>query len=335
MFQLPQKKMILDGFLSGVFGAIGADRQAMAEEKIADENLEYQKERAEIEDARYEEETAYNRAFAEDERAYQREFAAEERDYQRALQQQIFDREDTAIARQAQSLASLGINPLSQKLEGLGAGQAISASVPGVGASAPSASSRSALPLHNDFKPQNKLAYFAEGLKGGLSSILGFADTMNGLQTGEYQRDALALQNDKQFLDNLQKANSLGIRYDGYFFGGNKKWTKEHNYRNSSNIFNTDDGTNLFDTPEFKQGLYSDYKKRYFDYMPNWAKTLEAVSNDNVYGQAERALTKMSNLFDKAYSNLFDKNEAKSMYDLGKGKNGKWNPYNILLNLFY
>lgn len=318
MFHLPQKKMILDGFLSGVFGAIGADRQSMAEEKIADENLEYQKERAKIEDARYEDETAYNRAFAEDERAYNR-----------ALQQKLFEREDTAFSRQAEDLARVGINPLSVNLNGAGAGQAVSS------ATAPTDSTRSALPLHNDFKPQNKLAYFAEGMKGGLSSLLGLADTMNGLQTGEYQRDALALQNDKQFLDNLRTANSLGINYQGYFYSGDKKWRKNHNYRNGSLFFNSPDGTLLYDTPEFKQGLYSDYKKRYFENLPDWSKTMDAISNDNVYNQAERALTKMSNLFDKAYTNLFDKNEGQTMYDLGKGKNGKWNPFNILLKLFY
>ena len=75
--------------------------------QIANQNLQYQKERNAIEDARYEDETsynrafaederAYNRAFAEDERAYNRAFAEEQRDYNRALQQQIFEREDTA-----------------------------------------------------------------------------------------------------------------------------------------------------------------------------------------------------------------------------------------------
>ena len=59
--------------------------------EIAEENLEYQKERNAIEDSRYEEETAYNRAFAEDERQYQRDFAENQRDYERALQQQIFE----------------------------------------------------------------------------------------------------------------------------------------------------------------------------------------------------------------------------------------------------
>ena len=43
-----------------------------SQEKINDQNLAFQRERNQIEDTRYQEETAYNRAFAEDERAYNR-----------------------------------------------------------------------------------------------------------------------------------------------------------------------------------------------------------------------------------------------------------------------
>ena len=81
------------GFMKGFFdwyhdnGIIpniwkGATGQ-LSQEKINDQNLEYQEERNKIEDARYAEETAYNRAFAEEERAYNRAFAEDERSYQR------------------------------------------------------------------------------------------------------------------------------------------------------------------------------------------------------------------------------------------------------------
>ena len=139
-------------FLGGLFGLGQVGLQNAANEQLAKENLEYQRERNEIEDARYAEETAYNRniaeeerqynrTFAEDDRAwnrgfaerqlsYNRQFAEEERQYNRALQQEIFKREDTAIARQAESLSKLGINPLSQNMNGLNAGQVISSSAP-------------------------------------------------------------------------------------------------------------------------------------------------------------------------------------------------------------
>lgn len=206
--------MSLLGSLVG--GLIGAGSQAQTDQtnyKIAMENLNYQRERNAIEDARYQDETSYNRAFAEDERNYQRAFAEDERAYNRALQQEIFNREDTALERQASSLSSMGINPLSQQMNGLGAGQALTPSSPGVEASAPGMSSRGGQALHNDMKFNNILS--------GISPVMSMMDTINGLKTGEYQRDLLKSQRDKQILDNqekemdnLIKAKKHGIKVD-------------------------------------------------------------------------------------------------------------------------
>ncbi len=220
-------------FLGGLFGMGQTGLQNAANLQIAQENLKYQKERNEIEDARYAEETAYNRAFSEDEReynrafaederawnrgfaqkqfAYNKAFAEDEREYNRALQQEIFRREDTAIARQAESLSKLGINPLSQNMNGLNAGQVISSSAPStVGSpsssihpsSAAASSSRGGRALHNDMKYEISLA-----------PILGMLDTINGIQTGEYSRDKLQLENDRMFLENALLANEMGIDY--------------------------------------------------------------------------------------------------------------------------
>ena len=127
---------ILGGLLNGFTDIFTSLTGQKTQRDINDQNIEFQKERNAIEDARYAEETAYNRAFAEEERAYnrafaederkyqrnwaqdertyQRDWALNERDYQRSLQQTIFDREDTAIARQADALRAQGINPASQ-----------------------------------------------------------------------------------------------------------------------------------------------------------------------------------------------------------------------------
>lgn len=224
---------LFNTFLGGLFGMGQVGLQNAANAQIAKENLEYQKERNEIEDARYDEETAYNRAIAADERdynrnvaaderawnrgfaqkqfAFNRAFALDEREYNRALQQQIFAREDTAIARQAESLSKLGINPLSQNMNGLGAGQVISSSAPStVGSpssslhpsSAPASSSRGGQALHNNMKYEFSLA-----------PILGMLDTINGIQSGEYTRDKLQLENDRMFLENALLANEMGIDY--------------------------------------------------------------------------------------------------------------------------
>lgn len=200
-----------NGLLTGIWkGATGQ----LSQEQIAEQNLEYQRERNEIEDARYEEETAYNRAFAEnqreyerafaeDERDYQRTFAEDERAYQRALQQQVFEREDTAIERQANSLSKLGINPLSQNMSGLGSGAVVSASNPAssVAPSAslsPSMSFRGGSALHNDFQPDSILE--------SISPIMSFLNGMENMNTQGLQRDALREQNDYQRLLNQEKA---------------------------------------------------------------------------------------------------------------------------------
>ena len=184
-------------------------------EEIADENLSYQRERNEIEDARYEDETAYNRAFEEDERDYQRAFAENQRDYERALQQQIFDREDTAIERQANSLSKLGINPLSQNMSGLGAGQAVSAGGAPSASVAPSASARGGSALHNDFRMQDM------GVLQSITPILSLANGVSNLNTQGFQRDKLReeadyqrLKNEEQALINADLAKKLNTEQD-------------------------------------------------------------------------------------------------------------------------
>lgn len=203
----------IGAFLGGLFGLAGTQIQNNSNYDIARMNLDYQRERNAIEDERYENETAYNRAFAEDERDYQRKFAEDERAYNRALQQEIFNREDTALERQASSLSQMGINPLSQQMNGLGAGQALTPSIAPSGVSEPSFSSRGGQALHNDMRYENLL--------NGISPIMSMMDTINGLKTGEYQRDLLRSQRDRQdlenqekIMDNLIKANQYGISFD-------------------------------------------------------------------------------------------------------------------------
>lgn len=230
----------------------------LSQEKINNENVQYQKERNAIEDARYEEETAYNRAwaenerayqrgrdtiaderykdetsynraFAEDERAYQRAFAAEEqsynrafaenerdyqrewalnqRDYERSLQEKIFEREDTAIARQADALRAQGINPLSQSMNGLGAGSVVSSSSAGSSnysgshagsSSAPSSigySGGSMAPIpglsNRGGKALQKAMITSQGINGLLGPILQTMNTVDNLRGNGLQRDIL------------------------------------------------------------------------------------------------------------------------------------------------
>lgn len=186
--------------IAGGFGLKGQRETNQTNRAIADQNVEYQKERAEIEDKRYEDETAYNRAWAEN-----------EREYQRSLQDEIFAREDTAIERQASQLSALGINPLSQNMSGIAAGQALNAPT------APQASAQDAEAAHNDYQMQNEF----NSVLSAITPLMSMADSINGITTGSTQRDLLrkqadaqALANQEKEMDNLIKAKEYGIKID-------------------------------------------------------------------------------------------------------------------------
>ncbi len=230
-----------NGILPNIWkGATGQ----LSQEKINEENLAYQRERNEIEDARYNEETAYNRAFAEDERAYnrafaederayQRDWAQNERDYQRNLQQTIFDREDTAIARQAEALRAQGINPASQNMNGLGAGSVVSSSAPG-SSSGPGSMSAPALSGRGG-KALQKAMITSQGINGLLSPILQTLNTIDTLKGNGVQRDVLNAQAVKAqaeanmaVLNMYDTFNRLNI--DSFSFPFGSKANKRYNF---------------------------------------------------------------------------------------------------------
>lgn len=253
--------------------------------EIADENLNYQRERNEIEDARYEDETSYNRQWNEEQRAYER-----------ALQQQIFDREDTALERQASSLSKMGINPLGQNMQGLGAGQAVTAT--------PSAtpSTRGGTALHNDFQMQDS------GMLSVLSTLGSLYQGLEGVITNREQRDSIRLENDKKRIDNMTKLFDLGfdvkdfdqlalenpyvLDAKGAFWKGkyhdlaDKEFTwkgKRLNYDISNRDFN-----------EMKsRGLYS------FD--PDFIKNTKYFASDDFQDLFEKILTRGTAMADSLY----------------------------------
>lgn len=278
----------------------------LSQEKINDENIQYQKERNAIEDARYEDETAYNRAwsenereyqrnrdaladtryedetaynraFAEEERAYQRAFASEEqgynrawaanerayqrewalnqRDYERNLQEKMFEREDTAIARQSEALRAQGINPLSQSLNGLGAGSVVSSSPSGTStysgshpgsSSAPSSigySGGSSTPAPGlsgrQGKALQKAMITSQGINGLLGPILQTMNTVDNLRGAGIQRDILnanAMQSQAEanmaIMEMFDMSNRLNIPQFNFKYGLNNKSynAKNNNY---------------------------------------------------------------------------------------------------------
>lgn len=248
---------VFNGF-TGLFSSLSGQQ---TQRDINDQNIEFQKERNAIEDARYAEETAYNRAFAEEERAYnrafaeneraynrdwalnernyQREWAANERDYQRSLQQTIFDREDTAIARQAEALRAQGINPASQNMNGLGAGSVVSSSAPGSSSpgtsSAPGSTSAPTLSGRGGQALQ-KAMITSKGINELLEPVLETLNTIDTIKGNGIQRDVLNAQAVKMQADAnialmmmFDTANRLNLPNNTFYYGVGKNKKYEFN----------------------------------------------------------------------------------------------------------
>ena len=260
------------GLISGLLGAFSDIFTGLTGQKtqrdINSENINFQRDRNAIEDARYEDETSYNRAFAEEERAYnrafsedersyqrdwaqderafQRDWAQNERDYQRNLQQKIFEREDTAIARQAEALRAQGINPLSQNMNGLGAGSVVSSSAPASSSpgssSSPSSTSAPALSGRGG-RALQKAMITSTGINGLLAPILQTINTIDNLKGNGIQRDVLnaqAVKNQAEaniaVMDMFDTANRLNLHQNSFYYGVNKN--KKYTFNVDKNYYN-------------------------------------------------------------------------------------------------
>ena len=239
--------------ISSIINKEANDETNESNEDIHNKEMDYKKSRDEIEDERYADETAYNRAFAEeerdykrafeeenrdynrafaenerdynrafaeDERSWSRDFAINQREYERALQQEIFDREDTSYQRTVEDMSKAGVNPLS--MSGLnGSGSVVSASSsPSVtapsatspsanapSANAPSASSRKTSDIPPSFRKQAFTNFQLQGLEPSLE----FLNQIDSLRGNALQRDLLQQQINYQRLQNQMAEYDLGV----------------------------------------------------------------------------------------------------------------------------
>lgn len=173
----------------GVFEMVGslgsAAIQKDAQENVNEKNLEYMRERDAVNDARYTDELNYNRA----------------------LQERIFEREDTAFQRQAEDMSAVGLNPL------LAQGGARSGDV----VSSPSIPANATSPNLQAPNQSIDLSGFENALGNALSAI----NEIEGVKTNRANRDLLNSQkryqdliNEGQAAKNAEFLASHGIHID-------------------------------------------------------------------------------------------------------------------------
>lgn len=317
---------------TGIFGALAGMRNTDQVNAINQHNAnlsyQHQLDREKIEDERYKEETEYNRnlaneerdyqrawaedersyqrAFAEDERSYQRQWAQQQQDYNRALQKQIFEREDTAISRQANELSKLGINPMSSNMNGLGAGSVISSSPSGSssysGSSAPGSPVPSSSGRGNTSPAQLRYEQKLYDFSHIINAISSVAQGVDGAITGQYQRDALQLQNDAQFLANLEKAHDLGISYwtPNRLKGSYRKPTFQEIYGNSENKWDETFGWKTYNNLRVKNNAIHALNGNFFDTDDEKTKFIKNLANGDFLGIADNLINTLTKIGPKA-----------------------------------
>ena len=183
----------LGSLISGLFGYYGNQQTNNVNQNIANQNLQFQRENL---------------------------------DYQKALQQQLFEREDTAYQRTVNDMRMSGLNPLSMQGTN-GAGEAIATE-----------------PMHNDFQFQNQLA-------GVFDTMNAFMNMKNNSTLSNAQANLINAQADNQKIKNQYEEDMLinalyGIKADniGKDFENNMKnirWLNDQRNYNFNEQFGLSD----------------------------------------------------------------------------------------------
>lgn len=188
---------------------------------------------------------ATNFQIAQENLGYQREL----QEYNKALQQQIFEREDTSYERTARDMRNAGLNPLSMQGTN-GAGEAIAQT-----------------PLNNNFQAQNgapmQAAQFqkAQTMNApiqALSHLSNLTSLANSVLTGTLDRDRIRLQNQAQQLSN-QRANLENFVYaeKNHIKMPRKDYNDDFDYKIYNNINRKRfDGEDEMNSLPYEQGMY-------------------------------------------------------------------------------
>lgn len=170
--------LIAGPLISGGIGLIGGLINNLFAKKNAENTNQANKEIAQ-------ETNNLNKEIADQNFAFQQDW----NEYQKALQQQIFEREDTAYQRTAKDMMAAGLNPLSMQGTN-GAGQIVSTTAP-----------------QNNFQAQQPAAMqqanlALDSMSTMISGITSIFSQINEMKKGNIERDLLQQQVDHQKLIN-------------------------------------------------------------------------------------------------------------------------------------
>lgn len=223
-----------------------------------------------------------NKAIATENLQYQREL----QEYNKALQERIFNREDTAYQRTKKDMLEAGLNPLT--MQGInGAGEAIALS-----------------PLNNSYNAQMGSPMQAhQNIKanhmGSISTIapqlLSVIQGVNSLKSGQLQRDSIALENDRKSIENYILARRYGIDYSEYNGSkyGNRYKMKIPNDKKTQVITDQD----YWEAGDKQREIKHKIETGRYDSDTEFEKILTALDDWFISGRAESEWKKISDKY--------------------------------------
>ena len=243
------------------------------------------------------------------------EFQRENFDYQKALQEQIFDREDTSYQRTVNDMRQAGLNPLTMNGTN-GAGEAIATT-----------------PLNNNFQMQDK------GTGTVISDLIGMMNSMQNYQIGiSYGKEQEAKAQSAEAQAKIDLATAINKIENSEIDTKTKRnlyedFTRNMNFNKDMNIFNGMDN-NSRDT-RIMQALDSNNKQT-AQFAQNYIENgiqynglkimpfLNMITSQTMQNKMGKLIDNLKKESKKNNTNFFDWLFGNDIQKNGHGATGKW-----------
>lgn len=243
------------------------------------------------------------------------QFQRENLDYQKALQERIFDREDTSYQRTVNDMRQAGLNPLAMNGTN-GAGEAIATE-----------------PLHNDYQMQDV------GTGTVISDLIGMMNSMQNYQIGvSYgkEQEAKARSAEAQAkvdlataMNKIEESDLDTIKKRELY----KDFARNMDFNADMNIFNGMDN-NSRDT-RIMQALNSSNKKT-AEFAQNYIENaiqynglkimpfLNMITSETMQNKMNKMIDNLNNKSKNNKTNMFDWLFGNGINTYGHGATGRW-----------